>query len=34
MQQLFIENLLTELCEPYRLIAEAKGVKFKTELFE
>lgn len=24
--------LLTELCEPYRLIAEAKGIKFKIEL--
>lgn len=27
-----LRTLLTELCEPYRLIAEAKGVKFKTEL--
>ena len=27
-----LRTLLTELCEPYRLIAEAKGVKFKIEL--
>ena len=27
-----LRALLTELCEPYRLIAEAKGVKFKIEL--
>ena len=27
-----LSALLTELCEPYRLIAEAKGVKFKIEL--
>lgn len=27
-----LRSLLTELCEPYRLIAEAKGVKFKIEL--
>ena len=26
-----LRALLTELCEPYRLIAEAKGVKFKIE---
>ena len=27
-----LKTFLTDLCEPYRLIAEAKGVKFKTEL--
>ena len=27
-----LRTLLTELCEPYRLIAEAKGIKFKIEL--
>ena len=27
-----LRALLTELCEPYRLIAEAKGIKFKIEL--
>ena len=27
-----LRAFLTELCEPYRLIAEAKGVTFKTEL--
>ena len=30
--RLSLRALLTELCEPYRLIAEAKGVAFKTEL--
>ena len=27
-----LKAFLADLCEPYRLIAEAKGVKFKTEL--
>lgn len=27
-----LKSFVTDLCEPYRLIAEAKGIKFKTEL--